>query len=98
MLDNNTIQKSKGAQTENSMGLKSFSSTGRDEAAVEILRPKTDPAVMRRTLLLIAVVIIAVLIMAKVAYQRSGLDFIPKADSGPSFGGGHSDQVPMDPK
>lgn len=80
------------------MGLKSFSSTGREEAAVEILRPKTNPAILRRNLLLIAVVIIAALVMANIAYQRSGLSFIPTPDEGSSFSGSPSADMPMNPR
>jgi hypothetical protein len=98
MLDNNnTANASRGAQTENGLGLKGFNRTGREEAAAEVLRPKQDPAVVRRNILLIGIVLIAFCVMGYVAYQRSGLSFIPQASSGGGFGTSQP-QMPAEPK
>jgi hypothetical protein len=71
----------------NSLGLKAFNQTGREDTTHEVLRPKVDPGVRRRNAMLVAAVIAAAAIATFVAYQRSGLSLIPRGDeTGASFG------------
>jgi hypothetical protein len=76
-----------GASQENSMGLKAFNQTGREDTTHEVLRPKVDPSVRRRNAMLVVAVIAAAAIATFVAYQRSGLSLIPPSgENSPSFG------------
>lgn len=77
----------------NSLGLRSFNQTGREDTTTEVLRPKTDPTVARRNMGLIAIVVVAFLISSYFVFLRSGLD--PRsiaAPTGKSFGSGHTEQ------
>jgi hypothetical protein len=77
--------KSDGAT--NSLGLKAFNRTGREDTTTEVLRPKTDPAVARRNMGLIALVIVAFLCASYFVFLRSGLDLRSiTAETGKSFG------------
>ena len=72
------------------MGLRSFNRTGQENTTTEVLRRASTPADRRRNALLIVVALVAIVIMGALAYQRSGLSFIPSADSGEGIGRGHT--------
>ncbi|MDX1933432.1 MAG: hypothetical protein SFU56_12555 [Capsulimonadales bacterium] len=81
------------SQPTNSLGLKSFNQTGRNDTTTEVLRPKTDPAVVRRNFILIGLVVVAFLAAAYFVFQRSGLDWNSIAnDPSSSFGHGRTEQ------
>lgn len=95
MLDTKDGQNQTGKDTptrdqktsNNSLGLKGFNNVGREEGSTVILRPKVDPAVTRRNIFLIGLVILAFCLIGYVARQRSGVPFIPTDDAhGPSLG------------
>jgi|GEM_PF-2840750 hypothetical protein len=69
-------QKGSGSPT-NSMGLKAFNQTGREETTTEIIRPKKDPKIQQRNAILTVVLIVAFGIAASLAFIRAkenGLD------------------------
>jgi hypothetical protein len=72
------------AGTQNSLGLKAFNQTGREDTTHEVLRPKVEPGVRRRNAMLVAAVVAAAAIATYVAYQRSGLSIIPQVDENSS--------------
>lgn len=77
----------------NSLGLKGFNQTGRNDTTTEVLRTKTNPAVARRNMALIAIAVVALCISFYVVFRRSGLDLRSiMAPEGNSFGHGHSEQ------
>lgn len=80
--------------TENSIGMRGFNRTGREETTKEVLRPQSSPALLRRNMALIAVTVVAVFIVGFLAYQRSGLSIndILKTDDHGSFGTGAANQ------
>jgi hypothetical protein len=70
-----------------SLGLKAFNQTGRDDTTTKIIRPKTDPKVRNRNLLLTAVVIVGMCVAVYIAFQRSGLTWEEiTREGGSSFG------------
>ena len=76
-----------GAGRPNSMGLKAFNQTGREDTTHEVLRPQVAPAVRRRNAMLIVAVIAAAAIAIYFASLRSGLPLIPHEDENShSFG------------
>jgi len=75
-----------GAGRPNSLGLKAFNQTGREDTTHEVLRPQVAPAVRRRNAMLIAAVVAAAAIAIYFAYLRSGLSLIPPTQEGSSFG------------
>jgi hypothetical protein len=80
--------------TENSIGMRGFNRTGREETTKEVLRPQSSPALVRRNMALIAVTVVAIFIVGFLAFQRSGLSFsdIFKTDDHGSFGTGAAQQ------
>lgn len=60
--------------TTNSLGLKAFNKTGREDTTTEIIKPQADPKVQQRNLLLIAVVIVAFVVAGYITFERSGLN------------------------
>ena len=77
-----------GTSTENSIGMRGFNRTGREETTTQVLRPQRDPALLRRNMALIAVAVVAFLVVGYMAFERSGLSFadIFKADERGSIG------------
>jgi multidrug efflux pump subunit AcrB len=63
-----------------SLGLKGFNQVGREDSDNEVLKQQVDPAHRRRAAALIAVVLLLICVVSALAFQRSGLSFIPKAD------------------
>ncbi len=57
----------------NSLGLRAFNATGRDETTTHIIKTKQDPKRILRNIALVAVVIVAFVIAAVITFQRSGL-------------------------
>ncbi|GAB4453596.1 MAG: hypothetical protein OHK0029_06770 [Armatimonadaceae bacterium] len=72
----------------NSMGLKAFNQTGREETTTNIIRPKKDPKVQQRNILLTVAIVIFFVVAAGIAFSRSGLNLneIFSAESGGTFG------------
>jgi hypothetical protein len=77
-----------GTSTENSIGMRGFNRTGREETTTQVLRPQQDPALVRRNVALIAVAVVAFVVGGYLAFERSGLSFadIFKSDEHGSFG------------
>ena len=67
-------------------GFKAFNNTGRDDTTTQVLRPQRSPQETRNRMALIAVVVLGVLLLGFVAYQRSGLSLIPSSNEE----GGHT--------
>jgi hypothetical protein len=82
----------------NSLGLKSFNATGREDTTTNIIKTKQDPKRVQRNVALIAVVIVAFMIAAVITFQRSGLtiDEIFSEEKGHSFGGPRQEQQKFD--
>jgi hypothetical protein len=82
----------------NSLGLKSFNATGRDETTTNIIKIKQDPKRTLRNVGLVAVIIVAFVIASIITFQRSGLklDEIFSEEHGPSFGGPRQEQQKFD--
>jgi fructose-1-phosphate kinase PfkB-like protein len=78
------------ASEENSLGLKAFNRTGRDDTTREVLRQHVSPAVKQRNAVLIAIVVVALGCVGYLAYDRSGMSFadIMKQEESNSFGTG----------
>jgi hypothetical protein len=53
-------------------GLK-FNSTGREDTTVEVMKVQRDPAAGKRTLAIIAVVVLGLTVLGVLSFQRSGL-------------------------
>jgi hypothetical protein len=64
-----------GTPTENSIGMRGFNRTGREETTTQVLRPQRDPTLLRRNIALIAVAVVAFLFVGYMAFERSGLKF-----------------------
>lgn len=73
----------------NSLGLRAFNATGREDTTTNIIKTKQDPKRTQRNVALIAVVIVAFMIAAVITFQRSGLslDEIFSEEQGSHFGG-----------
>lgn len=78
-----TSKKSDAAST-NSLGLKAFNQTGRDDTTNKIIRPKVDPQVRTRNMMLTAVVVVGMCIALYIAFIRSGINIndITREDTG----------------
>ena len=72
----------------NSLGLRAFNATGRDDTTTNIIKTKQDPKRTQRNMALIAVVIAAFIGAAVITFQRSGLKWeeIFSEEQGKSFG------------
>jgi hypothetical protein len=57
----------------NSLGLRAFNATGREDTTTDIIKIKQDPKRTQRNFALIAVVVVAFIIAAFITFERSGL-------------------------
>lgn len=68
-------------------GLK-FNSTGREDTTVAVMKTQRDPAAGRKTLAIIAVIVVGLSALGALSFQRSGLKIseVFQSESKDSFG------------
>ncbi len=79
-----------GSETAPSGGLSGlkFNSTGREDTTVEVMKTQRDPGKARRTLAIVAVVLVGLAALGALSFQRSGLTIgeVFQSESKDSFG------------